>query len=347
MNVRVRIEQDLFVLLAVCALLMCTIYLCQARSLRVCLGLAYVLLFPGYTLVAALFPSKDDLQGIERVTFSFILSMALVSLMALGLHYTPWGVRLDTIVISVTSFIALTCGVAYYRRGQVPREKRFVARLELELAGWRAVARLDRILGSALALSVFFAGGTVLYFLVNPKVRERFTEFYLLGPDAQLGNYPTEVAVDESITLIVGLVNREHADVQYRVQKDVNGQEVEQIAQVRLAHGEKWEEPFTFALQEPGEGQKVSFLVYRDAQEDPYRSLHLWLTVLPDPAPLSWPTPSPTAAPRFVPPLSPPISETPDVSPSVPSRETVSPTSPLLRPRQARLPVPLKGAPST
>ena len=38
---------------------------------RVLLGLLLVLFLPGYSLIAALFPAKDDLDGIERITLSF------------------------------------------------------------------------------------------------------------------------------------------------------------------------------------------------------------------------------------------------------------------------------------
>jgi uncharacterized membrane protein len=57
---------------------------------RIPLGLAMVLFLPGYTLIAALFPEKEDLDGIERVALSFGLSIAVVPLMGLGLT-TPLG----------------------------------------------------------------------------------------------------------------------------------------------------------------------------------------------------------------------------------------------------------------
>src|SRR5512136_1855199 len=80
---------------------------------RVPLGLVMVLFLPGYTLIAALFPRKDDLDGIERLALSLGLSIAVVPLIGLGLNYTSWGIRLKPVVICLT-FFALAMSIAAY-----------------------------------------------------------------------------------------------------------------------------------------------------------------------------------------------------------------------------------------
>jgi len=85
-----------------------------------------VLFLPGYALIAALFPRKDDLDGIERIALSFGLSIAVVPLLGLALNYTPFGIRLSPVLIVLSVFtIALTMG-AYARRNRIPEEDRFV-----------------------------------------------------------------------------------------------------------------------------------------------------------------------------------------------------------------------------
>jgi uncharacterized membrane protein len=44
---------------------------------RIILGLPLVLFLPGYSLIAALFIRKDDLDGIERIALSVGLSIAI------------------------------------------------------------------------------------------------------------------------------------------------------------------------------------------------------------------------------------------------------------------------------
>jgi len=85
-------------------------------ALRWILGSVFVLFVPGYVTVQALFPRVEDLDGIERLMLSIGLSLALVPLIGLLLSYTPWGIRLDPIVISLTVFtVGLALGALFWR----------------------------------------------------------------------------------------------------------------------------------------------------------------------------------------------------------------------------------------
>jgi len=78
-------------------------------AIRWVLGSLFVLFIPGYVTVEALFPKGRELDTIERFALSIGLSLALVPLVGLLLNYTPWGIRLNPIVISLT---LLTVGLA-------------------------------------------------------------------------------------------------------------------------------------------------------------------------------------------------------------------------------------------
>ena len=62
------------------------------------LELFVILFIPGYSLIAALFPRKDDLEDIERTALSFGLSVTITPLIGLALHYTIGGIRLNTLI---------------------------------------------------------------------------------------------------------------------------------------------------------------------------------------------------------------------------------------------------------
>jgi len=99
--------------IAVSVLTMLAIYVLPSElpwvPIRWALGSVFVLFIPGYVTVEALFPRSRDLDAIERFALSVGLSLALVPLVGLLLNYTPWGIRLTPIVISLTS---LTIGIA-------------------------------------------------------------------------------------------------------------------------------------------------------------------------------------------------------------------------------------------
>ncbi|MCW3130997.1 MAG: DUF1616 domain-containing protein [Methanophagales archaeon] len=98
----------------------------EISPIRIILGLPLVLFLPGYSLIAALFPGKDDLDAIERIALSFGLSIAITPLLGLALNYTPFGIRLSPVLIVLSVFtVSLTIG-AYVRRCMIPGEDRFV-----------------------------------------------------------------------------------------------------------------------------------------------------------------------------------------------------------------------------
>jgi hypothetical protein len=92
---------------------------------RYVLGTIYVLWLPGFTLVKMLFParfaahsSRKSLDTIERIALSIGMSLALVSIVGLLLNYTPWGIRLTPIMLSLLGLTTIFATVAIVREYQ-------------------------------------------------------------------------------------------------------------------------------------------------------------------------------------------------------------------------------------
>jgi len=85
-------------------------------SARYVLGTIYVLFLPGYSLIEALYPREEDLTPLERVALSIGLSLAVVPLIGLILNYTPWGIRLPSIISSTAAFIIAMLIIALHRK---------------------------------------------------------------------------------------------------------------------------------------------------------------------------------------------------------------------------------------
>ncbi|NJE11135.1 DUF1616 domain-containing protein [Thermococcus sp. MAR1] len=196
------------------------IWLYPESILRKALGLAFVLFFPGYVFITTLFPEKKELDNLERLALSFGLSIAIVPLIGLALNYTPWGIRLIPILVSLTVFNLIFAVVAIYRRENaiepwIPWTTVEKIKEELE---WEESGKLDKALTVILIIAIITSIGTLAYVITHPKPGEAFTEFYILGPGGKAADYPTDLFAGENGTVIIGIVNHEHRNVTYYVQ---------------------------------------------------------------------------------------------------------------------------------
>jgi len=284
---KARRDKDLWLIGVVTILLIVVIAFSPSTIARTILGLPFLLFFPGYTLIATLFPRKGDLGGVERVALRFGLSIAVVPLIGLILNYTPWGIRLYPILISLAVFILATSGIAWYRRGKLDPEERFRVPFNIKLPSWRGQSMPDKVLSVVLAVAIVGAIGTLGYAIATPKVGEKFTEFYILGPDGKAANYTTELKVGEEGRVILGIVNHEQEEASYKVEVWINGEQAElrvggedrdEIG-VDLEHEGKWEKEVGFVPQTAGENQKVEFVLYKDGELYFEEPLYLWINV--------------------------------------------------------------------
>lgn len=136
---------------------------------------------------------------------------------------------------------------------------------------------LTWILAAALLLSIISVG----YLAVNPpETTDPFTEFYILGPDGKASNYPTNLSVNESGTVIVGISNHEHHNQTYTVVIQLQNTTIERTASV--AESETWERRLSFVPETVGQ-QKIEILLYKGTDirgaAKPYRRLRLWTNV--------------------------------------------------------------------
>jgi len=94
--------------------------------IRYVLGSIFILWLPGYSFIKVLFPSEPPLKTssksldpIERIALSIGMSLALIPIVGLLLNYTPWGIRLTPIVLSLLSLTAIFATAAVIREHQI------------------------------------------------------------------------------------------------------------------------------------------------------------------------------------------------------------------------------------
>ncbi len=273
---------DLVICLAASAILL-PLAVFTTGVFRIAFGLAFVLFIPGYSLVSALFPGKLQISGTERMALGFGLSIAVVPLIGFALNFTPAGITLYPVLISIFAFILLAGSIAWYRRSKLAPEERFTLPADFGRGSIRRLfsgrSKLDKILNSSLALAFLAAVITLGFVVSNPRSGERFSEFYILGEGGIADNYPTSLEVGQTASVTAGIVNHEQATATYRVEININGSSAGSYGPVTLEEGESWQQDLAFTPVSAGLSEKVEFELYLNGSSDVYLSTHIWIDV--------------------------------------------------------------------
>lgn len=253
------------------------------------LGILLIVIIPGYSLIAALFPKKTNIDGIERAALSFGLSVAIAPLLFFVMKYAHWKVRLThlfwvppsfTLYMTLSAFTLIMVFIALIRRWRTDEENRFSVSFSLKPLRemFEGESRGSKILSVILILSIILAVGTTVYIIVKPHQGEKFTEFYILGENGKAADYPTNLTVGETGNVTIGIVNHEYKTVNYTLVVKADNTTMMQ-KNVTLDSGAKVEIPYNFTGSSEGKSE-VQFLLYKLPDEKMvYRSLHLWVNV--------------------------------------------------------------------
>lgn len=241
--------------------------------LKLFLGFLFLLFCPGYALVSALFPKKDGLDTIERITLSIGLSIALVPLLGLTLHFTPYGIKLYPILLSMASLVFIFSSVAIQRRKKIGEI--FTFNIEIQ---WSELTKREKNYRLILSFLIFLIIIVTVQNITTPRI-EKFTEFYILDAEGKAEDYPRNLTPGENVELIVGIKNHEALDVEYKVVIQLEGETIKAIGGIKLKYEERWEDKINLTPDKVGENLKLEFLLYKNRNEKPYRSLQLFINV--------------------------------------------------------------------
>ena len=255
----------------------------EGTFIRTILGLPMVLFFPGYVLIAALFPGKNGIEIVERIALSLGLSIAFVPILGLLLNFT-FGIRLIPILLILCTYTIVMSLVAAMRRRELPADERFYFPIPKiseiinnELHGNKG--KSDKILTGILIFTLFLAIGIIFFVVITPKVGERFTEFYILDSSGKTGDYPVNLKLNFPENVRVGIINHEYVLINYSIQVKLNDN-ILTSESIGLNHNDTWEKNMTFVPDREGTNMKLGFLLFNSNNfTEPYRELHLWVNV--------------------------------------------------------------------
>ena len=306
-----NIPKDLIVIAVWMLLAVLSIYVpvINETFIRVIFTVPVILFIPGYVLIAALFPEKTSIDGIERFALSVGLSIAVVPLIGLVLNYTPFGIRLNPIVISLVLFTLIMMIITLYRRARLSDEEKFAVPFEKVKPALKEElfpknqGKFDKALSIILIAAVIVAAVTTVFVIAFPKDGEKFTEFYILGEDKMADDYPEKFPVNSQQFVWIGIGNHEYRDVTYTVETLLLNAEWDSATNSSVIHasmpldrfevtvpeGTTYLEEYFFTINDT-EYNRLEFLLYEgtvpeetasaeEKMESAYRDLHLWIKV--------------------------------------------------------------------
>ncbi|WP_456472779.1 DUF1616 domain-containing protein [Methanocaldococcus sp.] len=161
--------------------------------------------------------------------------------------------------------------------------------------------KLEKILTYFLLfLLILCILGTIYIILYAPKIGERFTEFYILGKDLKAYNYPTDLLVNESGLVYIGVSNHEYRNMNYTILVFLSNKTYDYNYTVNISVLNTWNGtlsykyalskkiylknnetvlvPLNFSISIPGK-HKIEFILLKDDERKVYRELHLWVNV--------------------------------------------------------------------
>ncbi|MGZ4847284.1 MAG: DUF1616 domain-containing protein [Halobacteriota archaeon] len=234
---------------------------------RLLIGAALFFFVPGFFLTVALFPKKQDLRSLERISVAVITSLLVsivdstVLLMTLGLDFT-------TLVLSMSVLVAVFVAAAFARWQRLPQSDRLVVRGASNPIVLPAV-------GAAICLCLALVGTTLL---LAPHPNEAsYSDFYVLDSNRQTVAYPTNVTVGTSSTLIPGITNHENSNNTYAGTVSLGNSTLYRFDNLTLVQGQNVERPIHIPFTSVGEKQKLNFTLV-DSFDKTYE-LHLWVNV--------------------------------------------------------------------
>ncbi|MBI5680864.1 MAG: DUF1616 domain-containing protein [Methanobacterium sp.] len=271
------------ILITVLLIILTFVPILNDTSIRTLLGIIFILFLPGYSLTACLFTKKNDLTAIERFALSLGLSIMLTPLIAFALNFTPLGIRLIPLILSLSTFTIILILIAYIKRMKTSPDERFTVEsakfFKKNTQNFKNAPKTQKILVVVLITLIVIAIPLTTYVILKPKESEKFTEFYILGPNGTASNYPTNLTLGQAGNVNVVIVNHEQITTKYHLLIKLNNITIKN-EDLTLSNNEKKEIPFTFTPSKTGKGQKLEFLLYKLPDDvNIYRSLHLWINV--------------------------------------------------------------------
>ncbi len=241
--------------------------------LRLLMACLFVVFAPGYALLATLMPGKSQIGILERLSFSFALSIAILSIMALILDHLPWGITLWPVIIFLVGFTLVMTFLAIYRRSRLPDQERVLFPQFNIRQRWQGQSPFRKIAFCCVIATVSLGMVGFITTFSQPNPNAFFTDFYMLSVNRAADMYPSRP--DESVTVRLGIDNNEQTSGIYTILVYLDGEQLFTTDPIPVGVGQRWENDFAVSIGDTGSPHVIAFQLMRNGGTTPYRSLRL------------------------------------------------------------------------
>ncbi|QPV62855.1 DUF1616 domain-containing protein [Halosimplex litoreum] len=268
-------------------------------------GVPFVLLVPGYALVAAVFPRAGETTPWDerrvfwtsRLALSVGGSVVAVGAVAGALDFTVWGFAREPVAVGLVAFTVVAAAVARFRRARVPAAARVTVTPGAVGTRLRSVAVGDGVAGAALTVVVLVAAvGAAGVVAEEATSTAETTELFVVGEvdgERVAGAHPTNLTVGRpaDVTVGVGVSGPDSFDgtvVGHLERAAVEGDTVRvtrrwEVARfgVSVEPGDRSLVEHTVTPRRPGDPLRLTYRLYPDGADRPLREVHVWVAVAP------------------------------------------------------------------
>ncbi|MCU0800043.1 MAG: DUF1616 domain-containing protein [Candidatus Thermoplasmatota archaeon] len=166
------------------------------------------------------------IDGPTRLALSFAFSLAITPLVAFFMNEmykvdpSIFGIRLLPMLITEYAVIMVLGGLSLLRRWKVRPSERFA--VGLKIGPLTDGSLPDLMITSVLIIAIIIAAGVGVYLYTSYHENEKYTEFYILGPDRKIADYPDLFNINEDKSLFIGINNHEFDKIAYTISIHLN-----------------------------------------------------------------------------------------------------------------------------
>ena len=270
----------------------------QVNSILFIFGIIMAFFIPGFLFTLVLFPTikqNKQLHFNERFILSVIFSLAIISLVGIGLNYTLPGITSQTIVMTTTILSLVLASIAWFRWYTTEQRYRFslIQQFNTIKKTIHVRSTVDRLTTIIVVCTLVLFFSILLFYLMTPlETEERFTEFYILNHNNTAYDYPVILKKNHSYPLTIGLSNYEQHPMNYSIclwlvnqtrEPSTNEINIHQVwfldeltvvLQPEIVNTEgfnpsQWEYSYPLKISQIGEQFKLYLLLYHTSPPNP------------------------------------------------------------------------------